>query len=229
MSNFPKTFLWGGATAANQVEGAYDQDGKGLSVADVMTVGTKDISRKITLSIKDSCFYPSHNASQHYCMYKEDIKLLAELGLKAYRFSIAWTRIYPNGDDIKPNEAGIQFYRNLLLELKKYSIEPIVTISHNELPLNLAQKYGGWGNKKCIDFYLNFCKTIFSEFSDLVKYWIPFNEVNKLVLTLSNFIQEGMLNEGTIDFMNQVDDENLRINALNNVLIADASCVINGR
>ncbi|MDR2822616.1 MAG: glycoside hydrolase family 1 protein [Acholeplasmatales bacterium] len=185
---FPKNFLWGGATAANQLEGAYLEDGKGLAIPDIMPYGFKErfqsiISGKpVSLDIKEGLIYPSHVAIDHYHRYKEDIQLFKEMGFKSYRMSIAWSRIFPNGDDLTPNEEGLKFYDNLFKELKSASIEPVVTISHYELPLNLAKSYGGWENRKLIDFYINFCTVIFNRYNNLVKYWLTFNEVNMGIL-----------------------------------------------
>ena len=199
---FSEDFLWGGATAANQLEGGYNLDGKGLSTADVICVGNVNTKRKITYQLKDgsyggqeimpyydlpenakctvdpSLYYPSHDGIDFYHHYKEDIQLFAEMGFKCFRMSINWSRIFPNGDEEKPNEAGLQFYENIFKELKKYNIEPLVTICHYENPVELSNKYGGWINKKVIGFYLNYCHTLFTRYKDYVKYWITFNEIN---------------------------------------------------
>ena len=203
---FPKNFLWGGATAANQFEGAYLEDGKGLNVSDVITVGSHQSPRRISLEMDEKYFFPSKKASDFYHHYKEDIALLAEMNFKSYRMSIAWTRIYPNGDDEFPNEKGLLFYENVFKELKKYNIEPIVTISHNEMPLNIVKKYNGWTNKKVIDLYVKYCEVIFNRYKEYVKYWLPFNEINNLLLPLSNLIQGGIYLKGTVYFNDQKDD-----------------------
>lgn len=226
---FRSDFLWGGATAANQCEGAFLEDGKGINVSDVLSVGSHTTPRYIDLERKDDVYYPSSKAIDFYHRYKEDIKLFAEMGFKVYRFSISWARIFPNADDEKPNEKGLQFYENVLLELRKYQIEPLVTISHNEMPLTIVQKYGGWPNKKVIDLYIKYCEAIFQRYQNYVTYWLPFNEVNDLMLPLSNLIQGGILLEGTRTFAEQKDDPQLRLNALNNVLIASAKAVILGK
>ncbi|WP_291651154.1 family 1 glycosylhydrolase [Clostridium sp.] len=174
---FPKNFLWGGAIAANQAEGAYNEDGKGLSVADILPVGV-DRFKNVELEINEEKYYPSHEAIDFYHTYKEDIKELSELGMKCFRTSIAWSRIFPNGDDKEPNEKGLEFYDNLFDELLKYGMEPVVTISHFETPLNLITKYGGWKNRKLIDFYVNYCNVIFNRYKSKVKYWMTFNEIN---------------------------------------------------
>ena len=175
-----KNFLWGGATAANQCEGAYLDGNKGLSIMDVMTNGSKNHKRLITDSIQKEYYYPNHDGNHFYYHYKEDIALMAEMGFKCYRMSIAWTRIYPNGDDEQPNEDGLKFYDKVFQELKKYNIEPIVTLSHYEMPLNLVKKYGSWRSRKLIDFFYNFSKTVLTRYKNYVRYWITFNEINAI-------------------------------------------------
>lgn len=173
--SFPKEFLWGGATAANQCEGAYDEDGKGLSIQDVLPHGFGARTEKPTaenLKLK---------GIDHYHRFKEDIALFGEMGFKVYRFSIAWSRIFPTGEEEKPNEAGLCFYEQILDECEKYGIEPLVTISHYETPLALAEKYNGWTSRKMIDLYLKYCKVLFERFKGRVKYWITFNEINSIL------------------------------------------------
>ncbi|MGM9926438.1 MAG: glycoside hydrolase family 1 protein [Bacillus sp. (in: firmicutes)] len=170
---FPEGFLWGGAVAANQLEGAYNVDGKGLSTADVSPNG---IMFEPDFSMKELNLY--HDGIDFYHRYKEDIALFAEMGFKAFRLSIAWTRIFPNGDEAEPNEKGLEFYDKVFDELTKYKIEPVVTISHYEMPLGLVKNYGGWRNRKVIDFYLNYAKTVYNRYKDKVKYWMTFNEIN---------------------------------------------------
>lgn len=225
MSVFPKGFLWGGATAANQCEGAYNLDGKGISVSDILSWGSFESPRYYSLERSPEYRYPTEEAIDFYHHYKEDIALFAEMGFHCYRFSIAWTRIFPNGDDEAPNERGLQFYRNVLAELKKYEIEPIVTISHNEMPLNIVKSYGGWANKKTIDMYVRFAETLFKEFGSDVRYWLPFNEVNDLNIPLSLLLEGGVYLPEMVYFGDNVDDLNLRWNAQNNVLIASAKIV----
>ena len=225
---FPKSFLWGGATAANQVEGAWDLDNKGPSIADAMTSGSHKTPRNISASINCSEYYPSHKAVDFYHHYKEDIKLMAEMGYTVYRMSIAWTRIFPNGNDSIPNEAGLAFYDKIFEELKKYNIEPLVTIYHNELPLSFV-KDGGWSNRKVIDYYVNFARVIMERYKDVVKYWIPFNEINDLTTNVGNWNHGGILNEGTKNFQNQIDDPNKRYAALHNQFVASALTVKLGK
>lgn len=178
MNGFPDNFLWGGAVAANQVEGAWNEDGKGVSIVDVLTAGSHGVDREITDGIINGYNYPNHEAIDFYHHYKEDIKMFAEMGFKCFRTSIAWTRIFPNGDEKKPNEAGLKFYDSLFDELLKYGIEPVVTLSHFEMPYNLVKKYGGWKNRKLIDFFTKYAVTVMERYKDKVKYWMTFNEIN---------------------------------------------------
>lgn len=174
----PKGFLWGGAVAAHQLEGAWNLDGKGVSVADVMTAGTVDKPRQITRGVKEGLNYPNHSAIDFYHHYKEDIKLMAEMGFKCFRTSIAWTRIFPNGDDKEPNEAGLKFYDDLFATCHHYGIEPVITLMHFEMPYHLVEKYGGFTNRKVIDFYIRLAKTCFKRYKNSVKYWMTFNEID---------------------------------------------------
>ncbi|WJS90641.1 glycoside hydrolase family 1 protein [Microbacterium testaceum] len=173
---FPDGFLWGGATAANQIEGAYDADGKGLSVQDVMPRGISG-PRSETPTADNLKLV----GIDHYHRYAEDIALFAEMGFGVYRFSIAWSRIFPKGDETEPNEAGLAFYERILDELEKHGIEPLVTISHYETPLHLAEQYGGWTNRELIVFYERYARTLFERFGSRVKYWLTFNEINSLL------------------------------------------------
>ena len=176
--SLPKGFLWGGAISANQCEGAYNIEGKGLSSGDIATSGKYKQDREYTNGIEKDKYYPSHEGIDFYHRYKEDIALFAEMGFKCFRFSINWPRIFPNGDEKEPNEKGLKFYDAVLDELEKYNIEPVVTISHYEVPLHLVEKYGSWKNRKMIDFYLNYCEVILNRYKDRVKYWMTFNEIN---------------------------------------------------
>lgn len=178
MSIFKENFLWGGAVAAHQLEGGWQDGGKGVSVADVMTVGAHGVPRRITDGVLEGENYPNHEAIDFYGRYKEDVKLFAELGLKCFRTSIAWTRIFPKGDETEPNEAGLQFYDALFDECLKYGIEPVITLSHFEMPYHLVTEYGGWKNRKMIDFFARFAEICFTRYKDKVKYWMTFNEIN---------------------------------------------------
>ncbi|QNL42537.1 glycoside hydrolase family 1 protein [Streptococcus sp. NSJ-72] len=184
MGKFPADFLWGGATAANQYEGAYDVDGKGLSVQDVTPKGgipanAGDLNPLIT--DKPTADNLKLEGIDFYHRYKEDIALFAEMGFKVYRTSIAWSRIFPNGDETEPNEAGLKFYDDLFDELAKYNIEPLVTLSHYETPLHLARQYNGWANRDLIGFYERYVRTVFTRYKDKVNYWLTFNEINSVL------------------------------------------------
>lgn len=173
---FPEGFLWGGATAANQIEGAYAEDGKGLSVQDVLPGGV----------VKPPSAGPTPDnlkleAIDFYHRYQEDIALFAEMGFKVFRLSIAWSRIFPRGDEAEPNAAGLAFYDRVIDKLLAHNIMPLVTLSHYELPLHLAQEYGGWTNRKLIGFYENFARTVFEHFRGRVQYWLTFNEINSIL------------------------------------------------
>lgn len=171
-------FLWGGALAAHQFEGGWNKGGKGPSVVDVLTAGAHGTPRRITSQVEPNEFYPNHEAINFHDNYKEDIQLFSELGLKCLRTSIAWTRIFPKGDEISPNEEGLAFYDNVFNELLSKGIEPIITLSHFEIPLHLAQEYGGFRNRQVVEFFVHFSKVCFERFKDKVKYWMTFNEIN---------------------------------------------------
>ena len=173
ISKFPEGFLWGGATAANQFEGAYNEDGKGLSIQDLMPKGiTGPMSEEPT---EDNM---KLIGIDFYHRYKEDIALFAEMGFKTFRLSIAWSRIFPNGDELEPNEKGLEFYDKVFDELAKYDIEPLVTLSHYETPLGLARGYNGWTDRRLIGFFERYVRTVFTRYKDKVKYWLTFNEIN---------------------------------------------------
>lgn len=216
---FQGDFLWGGATAANQIEGAWNIGGKGDSVDDHYTGGDVNTPRRVTPILEKDTFYPNHDGIDFYHRYKEDIALFAEMGFNVYRMSIAWSRIFPNGDDEKPNEAGLKFYDDVFDELKKYNIEPLVTISHYESPYALTKNYGGWKNRKLIDFYVKYSETIFRRYKDKVKYWLTFNEINMLTNPFGAFIGGGMILK---------PEENAKqacFQALHNQFIASAKAV----
>lgn len=216
---FPNNFLWGGATAANQYEGGWNLDGRGMSIDDVITGGSVDKEREITLPKPlPGVYYPNHEATDFYHHYKEDIKLFAEMGFKIYRFSISWSRIFPNGDEKEPNKKGLEFYDRVIDELRKYNIEPLVTISHYENPLNLSLKYGGWKNRKLIDFYTNYAETLFNYFKGRVHYWLTFNEINMLTDAWGAVFGGGMLEKKDNTPQN-------RYQALHNQLVASAKVV----
>ena len=202
--SLPKNFLWGGATAANQYEGGWNEGGRGKSSDDVITNGTHTEPRCITFVNKagdkvkapmfvganyedvdhfecfDDCLYPNHEATDFYHHYKEDIALMAEMGFKCFRLSIAWSRIFANGgmEGEQPLEEGLKFYDDVISELEKYHIQPLITICHDEMPMHLALKYGGWSNRFVIDCYVKYCKTLFERYGKRCKYWLTFNEIN---------------------------------------------------
>lgn len=215
-------FLWGGAVAAHQVEGAWNKGGKGVSIADVMTAGSHTVPREITDGIIEGKNYPNHEAINFYEHYKEDIKLFAEMGFKCFRTSIAWTRIFPNGDEESPNEEGLKFYDNLFDELLKYEIQPVITLSHFEMPYNLVKKYGGWRNRKLIDFYVNFCETVMKRYKNKVKYWMTFNEINNQTI-ISNPIY-AFTNSGII-YEDIENKEEVMYRASHNEFVASAKVV----
>ncbi|WP_339099554.1 6-phospho-beta-glucosidase [Enterococcus sp. DIV0840] len=182
---FRKDFLWGGATAANQCEGGYNEGGRGLANVDLAPVGP-DRFPVITGEMKmfdfdDEHFYPAQNAIDMYHRYKEDIALFGEMGFKTYRLSIAWSRIFPLGDETEPNEEGLKFYEDLFKECRKHNIEPLVTITHFDCPMHLVEKYGAWRSREMVGFYENLCNVIFNRYKGLVKYWLTFNEINMIL------------------------------------------------
>lgn len=222
---FKDGFLWGGATAANQYEGGWNEGGKGESVADHLSSGNVSHPRLITKTIEDDLYYPNHIASDFFHHYKEDIALFAEMGFKVFRMSIAWTRIFPTGEELEPNEEGLKFYDDVFDELKKYGIEPLVTISHYEMPFALTEKYNGWASRKLVDLYLKYATTLFERYKGKVKYWLTFNEINCGCLSLGNYMSLGILNGQTRDFTNQEDDVQLRYQGLHHQFIASALAV----
>ena len=230
---FPEGFLWGGAVAANQVEGAWQADGKGDSVADHITAGTKTSPRRFTRQIRPEETYPSHEAVDFYHRYEEDIALFAEMGFKVFRLSIAWSRIFPRGDENVPNPAGLEFYRKVFETCKKYGIEPLVTLSHYEMPYYLCEYYGGWTNRKVIGFFLHYCETVFREYKELVHYWLTFNEMNTLVSRFGTLLAGGILPEDGEDLFGMkrlgapesAEEKNLRFTALHHQFLASALAV----
>lgn len=250
MRKFPNDFLWGGATAANQYEGGYSEGGRGLAISDFITAGNSKRSRRIfyedsdgksgTLTLGESIpdgacpvlnpdqYYPSHQATDFYHHYQEDIALLAEMGFKCFRLSISWTRIFPNGDESIPNEEGLIFYDKVFDECLKYGIEPVVTILHFDMPLHLAKVYGGWSNRKLIYFYLHYCKTLFKRYQNKVKYWITINEINVLggYWTLGTRVEqrkESTLSEPVTPSNNYLPEEAaIKYQALHHLMVASS-------
>lgn len=185
MNDFPKDFLWGGATAANQCEGGCLEGGKGLGTVDVIPWG--EHRRAVMQGMMDyhdlpeDSYYPSREAIDMYHHWKEDIAYMAQMGFKCYRFSIAWSRIFPTGEEDTPNEEGLRFYEEMIDELLRNHIQPVITICHFDMPLHLEQKYGSWRSRKVIDAYLKYCEAIFRRFKGKVTYWMTFNEINMLM------------------------------------------------
>lgn len=212
-------FLFGGALAANQCEGGYNLDGKGLSIADVVRGSQQGIPRQVDEKIHEGVYYPSHEAIDFYHRYKEDIALFAQMGFKCLRMSISWARILPNGDDEIPNECGLQFYDKVFDELLKYNIQPIVTLSHFETPLHLVEAYGSWRNPKLIDFYVKYANVVFKRYKDKVIYWMTFNEINETMNKKDPFLQAGL------KFKEDENDKKVKVIASHNMFIASAKVV----
>lgn len=219
--SLPKDFLWGGAVAANQCEGAYLEGGKGLSNADVLPFGPDRLAvirgDTAVFSPDAEHYYPTHQAIDFYHRYKEDIRLLAEMGFKVFRMSISWSRIFPRGDEQVPNEEGLQFYEDVFRELKAHGIQPLVTISHYDLPIHLAQAYGGWYDRRLIDFFKRFVTTLFRRYRGLVRYWLTFNEIN--IMTSACFMAAGLT------FQKESDRYAMVHTAVHHVLVASAWAV----
>ncbi len=193
---FPKDFFWGASTSAYQVEGAYNEDGKGLSVQDVMKIPGNITDFKV--------------CSDHYHHYKEDVALMAEMGFTEYRFSIGWPRIIPDGDG-EVNPKGIEFYNNLINELLKYNITPVITLYHFDLPLALEEKYGGWRSRQCIADFERYCRVCFENFGDRVKYFLTINEQNMMII---------------YDMAGAGEDQKAKYQMNHNMLVAQAKAMI---
>ena len=223
-------FLWGGAVAANQLEGAYNLDGKGLSIADVLRAGDVKTPRVIDENgIVPGMNYPSWEAIDFYHRFEGDVALFAEMGFKCFRTSIAWSRIFPEGDETTPNEAGLAFYDRLFDCLLKHHIEPVITLSHFEMPLGLVKKYGAWTNRKCIDFFARFAEVCFKRFHKKVKYWMTFNEINNQAEVYFPFV---VWTDSGIKFKDSDSFETRRrimLQAAHNEFVASARAVAIGR
>ncbi|MEI7378403.1 6-phospho-beta-glucosidase [Pectobacterium versatile] len=217
-STFPNGFLWGGAIAANQAEGAYLEGGKGLTTVDMIPHGVNRLPVKLgqepRFALREDEFYPSHQAIDFYHRYKEDIALMAEMGFTVFRTSIAWSRLYPNGDELTPNADGIAFYRDVFAECKKYNIEPLVTLCHFDVPMYLVTEYGSWRNRKMVEFFARYAQTCFEAFDGLVKYWLTFNEIN--ILLHSPFSGAGLA------FADGENQEQVKYQAAHHELVASA-------
>lgn len=232
-----KLFLWGGAISSFQAEGGFQEGGRGLSTHDFETNGSVENPRAITYRLPDGttgrarssffhpedlpdgavpciledCYYPSHKAIDHYHHWKEDIALMAGMGFNVYRFSICWSRIFPTGEEREPNEEGLRFYENILEELEKYGMEPLITIHHDELPVYLAEQYDGWSSRHTIECYVKYCRTLFERFGKRCQYWLTFNEINAV---------RGYATCGTHKCDNQT-----HYNAVHNMFLASAEAV----
>lgn len=222
---FQKNFLWGGAVAANQCEGAWNLNGKGTSVPDHITSGSRTAPRRITAKINGTLNYPSHEAIDFYHHFREDIALFAEMGFKAFRTSISWTRIFPTGLEDAPNEDGLAFYDAVFDECIRYGMEPLVTISHYEMPWALVEKNNGWLGRETIDAYVRYCKVIFERYKEKVRYWLMFNEVNTGAMLTGTVLSTGILKgfDGTLAELNVSPQD--RYQAMHHQFVASALAV----
>ena len=226
MSVFRDDFLWGGACAANQFEGAWDVDGKGPSLPDMCTNGSATTSKWVTTAIRPDKLYPSHEAIDFYHHYEEDIALFAEMGFKVFRTSINWSRIFPTGEESEPNEKGLAFYDRVFDCCKVHGIEPLVTISHYEMPYHLVEQYNGWASREVVGFYVNYCKAIFERYKDKVKYWLTFNEINCGTNRSGNLMALSTCRGYEGPFSEIPDDVQIRYQALHHQFVASAKAVI---
>ena len=234
---FPKGFLWGGAVAANQCEGAYLEDGKGLSVPDMLLGGDVNTPRTFLPKTDPEAFYPSHEAVDFYHHYKEDIALFAEMGWKVFRLSINWGRIFPNGDDEEPNEAGLAFYDKVFDECHKHGMEPLVTLCHYEIPWNIVTKYNGFSDRRVIDMFVKYATTCMKRYKDKVKYWLTFNEINIACMGeggIGNLYGLGLMDPEDVNADHRIplnelkSNEQIMFEALHNEFVASAKTVIEG-
>ena len=221
---FPEGFLWGGATAAHQFEGAGDVDGKGPSCMDMATNGNHRTPRQITPELDPDKLYPCHDGVDFYHHYKEDIALLAEMGFTCFRFSINWPRIFPTGFEDEPNEAGLEFYDRVLDELERHGIEPLITLSHYEMPFAIAQRQNGWASRETIDLYVKYATAVMRRYRGRCRKWLTFNEINAAMMPIGTYMSLGILT-GDPDLRHQPDDPQLRYQALHHQFIASALAV----
>ena len=225
MQNFRKDFLWGGATAANQYEGAWDEGGKGDSVPDHCTVGSASSPKWVTEEIRPDVLYPSHEAADFYHHYKVDIALAAQMGFRVFRLSINWTRIFPTGLEEEPNEEGLLFYENVFAELHRYGIEPLVTLSHYELPYTLVRRYNGWAGRETIDCFVRYSRAVLDRFHGSVRYWLTFNEINSGTMPMGTVMSLGIIRGYTGPVPDAPADPQTRFQALHHQFIASALTV----
>ncbi|MBS7577175.1 MULTISPECIES: glycoside hydrolase family 1 protein [unclassified Enterococcus] len=223
---FPKGFLWGGATAANQFEGGYNEGGRGLSVPDLKTAGNVDTPRRFTPTIEEGTYYPSHRAIDFYHQYKTDIQLFSEMNFNVFRMSIAWSRIFPNGDESEPNEAGLQFYDAVIDELIANGMTPLITLSHFELPMGIVEKYNGFADRRVIDLFVRYAETVMTRYRSKVKYWLTFNEMNFGAMDHGEMTVLGINpSDQTVYPDGAKVNEKVRFQALHNALVASAKVV----
>ena len=222
---FAKGFLWGGATAANQYEGAWDVDGKGASVPDHMRGGDFQTPRQVDAVLDPGALYPSHEATDFYHHVEEDIALFAEMGWNVYRLSVNWARIFPTGEDAEPSEAGLAFYERVFDCCLAHGIQPLVTISHYELPYALAEKYDGWASRELVDIYFRYGKTLLDRFHDKVRYWLTFNEINTGTSPMGTVHSLGMVKGFTGTMAEAPSTANKRFNGLHHQFVASAKLV----
>lgn len=228
---FPDTFLWGGAVAANQLEGAWNQSGKGISQADIMPyvdlkrstdIPTFETRSKLEQALSDeSRTYPKRTGINFYEQYPSDLALFKEMGMNSFRTSIAWTRLFPNGDELEPNEEGLKFYDALFDECLKNGLEPVVTISHYEMPVSLILNYGGWKNREMIDLFMRFSECVLERYKDKVKYWIVFNQINSALI--DSFLGLGIVEEEAENL------EQTKFQVIHHQLVANALTVKVGK
>jgi len=222
---FPKGFLWGGATAANQYEGAWDVDGKGASIPDHMRGGDFQTPRQIDEVLDPDSLYPSHEATDFFHHVEEDIALFAEMGWNVYRLSVNWARIFPTGEETVPNEAGLAFYERVFDCCLENGIQPLVTISHYELPYALAEKYDGWASRELVNLYFRYGKVLLDRFHDKVRYWLTFNEINTGTMPMGTVHSLGMVKGFTGTMADSPSTANKRFNGLHNQFLASAKLV----
>lgn len=225
-----KQFYWGGALAANQAEGAYLEDGKGLSTADIIQGGSKNKERIWSFELDEQAYYPTHTAVDFYHHYQEDIAMFAEMGFTMLRLSINWSRIFPNGDDEVANEQGLIFYEKVFQECLKYGIEPMVTISHYETPLHLMKQYNGWTDRRVVAFFVKYAETVMQRYKELVRYWLPFNEINGMVIaggiTAGAYTCDGNPSKYPTRCY---ENDQMRFQALHHQFLASAITVLKGK
>lgn len=234
MTRFKDDFLWGSAVSAQQMEGAWNVGGKGISMRNLSTAGSLTKPRRTTKTIEEGVYYPASESIDFYHRYPEDIALFKEMGWKSFRTSIDWTRIYPNGDDEEVNQEGLAWYRRMFTALKEAGIEPLVTLFHYETPVALLKKYpNSWLDRRFVDAYVRYCRTVMTEYKDLVKYYLPFNDPDVLLMSFPAAAMIPLYREDSddkpLDFSQMGEtsqnDTELSVRALHNQLVASAEVV----